>query len=226
MDAERPCGGGSGRVVGDPTTTVTGISIDSRSIQPGEAFFAIRGEIRDGHRFVEGALSRGASLAVVAEDRLSELPPEGRYVVVADVLEALRALGRAARARTNAKIVAITGSVGKTSSKEMLRLALAKCGRTHASVASYNNHWGVPLTLARMPANTEFGVFEIGMNHAGEITPLVAMVRPHVAIVTTVAPVHLAQFDSVEGIARAKGEIFTGLEPGGGGGAQRLQRAL
>ncbi|PTW58812.1 UDP-N-acetylmuramoyl-tripeptide--D-alanyl-D-alanine ligase [Breoghania corrubedonensis] len=205
----------SGRIIGDPTTTITGISIDSRSIQPGEAFFAIKGEIRDGHKFVEGALSRGAALAVVAEDRLSELPPEGRYVAVPDVLQALQDLGRAARARTNAKIIAVTGSVGKTSSKEMLRLALAKSGRTHASVASYNNHWGVPLTLARMPANTEYGVFEIGMNHAGEITPLVAMVRPHVAIVTTVAPVHLAQFVSVEDIARAKAEIFTGLEPGG-----------
>ncbi len=204
-----------GRVVGDPTTTITGISIDSRTIQPGEAFFCIKGDVHDGHRFAEAALSRGAALAVVCEERLSEVPPEGRYVVVSDVLGALEDLGRAARARTQAKIVAVTGSVGKTSSKEMLRIALSKSGRTHASVASFNNHWGVPLTLARMPEDTEYGVFEIGMNHPGEITPLTRMVRPDFVIITTVEPVHLAQFESVEAIARAKAEIFEGLEPGG-----------
>ncbi len=122
---------------------------------------------------------------------------------------------RFARARTNARVVAVTGSVGKTSAKEMLRQALAACGATHASAASYNNHWGVPLTLARMPAETRFGVFEIGMNHAGEITPLTRMVRPHVALVTTIAPVHIEHLGSLEAIADAKAEIFLGLEPGG-----------
>lgn len=204
-----------GRVVGDVEANVTGISIDSRSVTRGEAFFAIMGDRFDGHDFVAGALKRGAALAVVAEDRLADLPDDGRYVVVADVLGALEDLGRAARARTDARILAVTGSVGKTSSKEMLRLALGACGRTHASVASFNNHWGVPLTLARMPADTEYGVFEIGMNHPGEITTLVAMVRPHVAIITTVEPVHLEFFGSVEAIAKAKAEIFSGLEPDG-----------
>ena len=128
---------------------------------------------------------------------------------------ALERLGGAARARTRARVVAVTGSVGKTSTKEALRLALTQGGAVHASVASYNNHWGVPLTLARMPKATRFGVFEIGMNHAGEITPLTCMVRPHVAIITTVAAVHIENFASVEAIADAKAEIFDGLEPGG-----------
>ncbi len=124
-------------------------------------------------------------------------------------------LARGARARTPAQIVAVTGSVGKTGTKEAMRLVFAASGATHASVASYNNHWGVPLTLARMPPDSRFGIFEIGMNHAGEITPLVAMVRPHVALVTNVAPVHLEYFDSIEAIACAKAEIFSGLERGG-----------
>ncbi|MCA1951621.1 MAG: UDP-N-acetylmuramoylalanyl-D-glutamyl-2,6-diaminopimelate--D-alanyl-D-alanine ligase, partial [Hyphomicrobiales bacterium] len=136
-------------------------------------------------------------------------------LVVEDALAAMEALGRAARARMRGPVIAVTGSVGKTSTKEMLRLALSRLGATHASVASYNNHWGVPLTLSRMPAATEFGVFEIGMSNPFEILPLTAMVRSHVAIVTTVAPVHLAQFHGIEGIADAKGEIFAGLEPGG-----------
>jgi UDP-N-acetylmuramoyl-tripeptide--D-alanyl-D-alanine ligase len=127
----------------------------------------------------------------------------------------MRQLGRAARKRTDAKIVAITGSVGKTGTKEAMRLALSRQGRTHASVASYNNHWGVPLTLSRMPRETEFGIFEIGMNHAHEILPLTAMVRPHVAVITTIEPVHIEFFSSLWGIADAKGEIFSGLEPGG-----------
>ncbi|NBN63368.1 UDP-N-acetylmuramoylalanyl-D-glutamyl-2,6-diaminopimelate--D-alanyl-D-alanine ligase [Microvirga tunisiensis] len=204
-----------GTVAGTPADAITGISIDSRTLEPGDAFVAIAGERFDGHDFVEAALTAGASLALVARDRLASLPADGRYVVVEDVLEALRQLGRAARARSSARIVAVTGSVGKTSTKEALRLALSRCGKTHASVASFNNHWGVPLTLARMPRDVAFGVFEIGMNHAGEITPLVQMVRPHVAIITTVQAVHLEFFDSVEGIAKAKAEIFNGLEPGG-----------
>ncbi|TBW38713.1 UDP-N-acetylmuramoylalanyl-D-glutamyl-2,6-diaminopimelate--D-alanyl-D-alanine ligase [Siculibacillus lacustris] len=204
-----------GRVVGSPRAEVHGISIDSRTIDSDEAFFAILGDSRDGHDFVPAALERGAALAVVAEARLAELPADGRYLVVDDVLEALRAIGRAARARTNARIVAVTGSVGKTSTKEALRHVLSEQGKTHASVASYNNHWGVPLTLARMPADCAFGIFEIGMNHAGEITPLAHLVRPHVAVVTTVAPVHLEFFRDVDAIAEAKAEIFDGLEPGG-----------
>lgn len=205
----------AGRPHGDPTAEIGGISIDSRTIAAGEAFFAIQGDARDGHDFVEAALARGAGVCVVAEDKLGALPAGGRYVVVDDVLDALRRLAVAARARTGARIVAVTGSVGKTSTKEALRHVLAAQGKTHASVASYNNHWGVPLTLARMPADCAYGIFEIGMNHAGEITPLTAMVRPHVAVVTTVAPVHLEFFRDVEAIAEAKAEIFTGLEPGG-----------
>jgi UDP-N-acetylmuramoyl-tripeptide--D-alanyl-D-alanine ligase len=194
---------------------VTGISIDSRTLEPGEAYFAIRGEVHDGHDFVGAALERGAALAVVSASKFTSLPRGGRYVVVDDVLQALRRLGRAARVRTAARIVAVTGSVGKTSTKEALRAVLATQGRVHAAVGSFNNHWGVPLTLARMPADTQYGVFEIGMNHAGEIADLVPLVRPHVAIVTTIAPVHLEFFASTAKIAEAKAEIFLGLEPGG-----------
>lgn len=205
----------AGVAKGDLGDAVTGISIDSRTLEPGDAYIAIKGDRLDGHDYVEAALEAGASLALVAEDRLCDLPADGRYVAVPDPLEAMRALGRAARARTKARIVAVTGSVGKTGTKEALRLCLEPSGKVHASVASFNNHWGVPLTLARMPADTDFGVFEIGMNHAGEITPLARMVRPHVAIITTVQAVHLEFFDSVEKIAQAKAEIFNGLEPGG-----------
>jgi UDP-N-acetylmuramoyl-tripeptide--D-alanyl-D-alanine ligase len=194
---------------------IGGLSIDSRTIRPGEAFFAITGETRDGHDFVPGALAAGAGLAVIARDRRDCFPAAAPLLVVDDVLEGLRALGRAARSRSSAKIIAVTGSVGKTGTKEALRLALSACGETHASVASYNNHWGVPLSLARMPARARFAVFEIGMNHAGEIAPLTRLVRPHVAIITTVEPVHLEFFESVEAIADAKAEIFLGVTPGG-----------
>lgn len=204
-----------GELRGADIPHVTGVSIDSRSIAAGEAFVAIAGERFDGHDFAAKACEAGAALAIVARERADELPSQGRYLVVEDPLEALRDLGRASRARSRARIVAVTGSVGKTSTKDMLKLALSPSGRTHAPVASFNNHWGVPLTLARMPADTEFGVFEIGMNHAGEITPLVQMVRPHVVAITTVEAVHLEFFGSVERIAQAKGEIFLGLEPGG-----------
>ncbi len=213
LDAFVEAAGGSTR--GDAGADITGISIDSRTLEPGDAFVAIRGDRLDGHDYVAAALEAGASVALVAEDRLAELPEDGRYVVVADPMEALRGLAVAARARTGARIVAVTGSVGKTGTKEALRLALAPSGKVHASVASFNNHWGVPLTLARMPKDTEYGIFEVGMNHAGEISPLVRMVRPHAAIITTVQPVHLEFFDSVEKIAQAKAEIFEGLEPGG-----------
>ncbi|WP_269580894.1 UDP-N-acetylmuramoylalanyl-D-glutamyl-2,6-diaminopimelate--D-alanyl-D-alanine ligase [Roseibium sp. Sym1] len=213
LDAFVDAAGGS--IKGDAGAEITGISIDSRTLEPGDAFVAIKGDRLDGHDYVAAALDAGASLALVAESRIGDLPEDGRYVVVEDPLEALRNLGIAARERTGARIVAVTGSVGKTGTKEALRLTLEPSGKVHASVASFNNHWGVPLTLARMPADTDFGVFEIGMNHAGEITPLVKMVRPHVAIITTVQPVHLEFFDSVEQIAKAKAEIFDGLEPGG-----------
>jgi UDP-N-acetylmuramoyl-tripeptide--D-alanyl-D-alanine ligase len=203
--------------VGPVPQSVTGLSIDSRSIKPGEAFFAIRGDIHDGHDFVGAALKAGAALAVVSLDRWQglDLPAGAPLLLVGDVLEALRGLAVAARARSAAKIVAVTGSVGKTSTKEAVALALGSAGQTHASTASFNNHWGVPLSLARMPKPARYGVFEIGMNHAGEIAPLARMVRPHVALVTAVEAVHLAFFSTVAAIADAKAEIFAGVEPGG-----------
>jgi UDP-N-acetylmuramoyl-tripeptide--D-alanyl-D-alanine ligase len=194
---------------------IPGLSIDTRTIKPGEAFFAIQGENRDGHDFVEAALKAGAGLAVVAKAKQAVMPKDEPLLIVPDVLAALNELARASRARSAAKIVAVTGSVGKTGTKEALRLVLSRQGETHASAASYNNHWGVPLSLALMPQSAKFGVFEIGMNHAGEITPLTQLVRPHVAIVTTIAPVHLEFFGTLDAIADAKAEIFSGVEPGG-----------
>jgi UDP-N-acetylmuramoyl-tripeptide--D-alanyl-D-alanine ligase len=191
--------------------SIDGISIDSRTIRPGEAFFAIAGENRDGHDFVPAALAAGAGLAVIAGDRRSSFANGSPLLVVPDVLAGLRELAGAARARSQAKVVAVTGSVGKTGTKEALRLALAADGETHASVASYNNHWGVPLSLARCPETARYAVFEIGMNHPGEIEPLSRLVHPHVAIITAVEPVHLEFFASVEAIADAKAEIFCGL---------------
>ena len=193
---------------------VPGISIDSRTIGKGEAFFAIQGDARDGHDFVEAALKSGAGLAVVARAQAARFPG-APLLLVDDVLEALRELARAARARFAGKVIAVTGSVGKTGTKEALRLALSRDGATHVSAASYNNHWGVPLSLARCPLDAKYAVFEIGMNHAGEITPLTRLARPHVAIVTTVEPVHLEFFGTLEKIADAKAEIFLGVEPGG-----------
>ncbi|MEI9803299.1 MAG: UDP-N-acetylmuramoylalanyl-D-glutamyl-2,6-diaminopimelate--D-alanyl-D-alanine ligase [Pseudolabrys sp.] len=194
---------------------ITGISIDTRSIARGEAFFAIQGDSRDGHDFVEAALKAGAGVAVVARAKRAQFPADAPLLLVDDVLEALRDLARASRARLSAKVIGVTGSVGKTGTKEALRLALGADGETYASVASYNNHWGVPLSLARCPADVKYAIFEIGMNHAGEITPLTKLVRPHIAIVTTIEPVHLEYFGSLEKIADAKAEIFAGLEPGG-----------
>jgi UDP-N-acetylmuramoyl-tripeptide--D-alanyl-D-alanine ligase len=203
-----------GSCLGDATMPVTGLSIDSRSLGQGEGFVAIRGPNRDGHSFVEAALASGAACAIV--DRSFPAGDEERLVRVGDTLEALNALGRAGRARaTDTVVIAVTGSVGKTGTKEALRLTLAPSGSVHASVKSYNNHWGVPLSLGNMPKDVRFGVFEIGMNHAGEIDVLTRLVRPHIAIVTTVAPVHLGFFRSVEDIADAKAEIFHGLEPAG-----------
>jgi UDP-N-acetylmuramoyl-tripeptide--D-alanyl-D-alanine ligase len=194
---------------------IAGISIDSRTVAAGEAFFAIKGDTHDGHDFVAAALRQGAALAVVARDRRKQFGDDAPLLVVDDVLAGLGDLARAARTRSAARIVAVTGSVGKTSTKEALALALGSSGATHASAASFNNHWGVPLSLARMARSARYGVFEIGMNHAGEITPLARMVRPHIGIVTAVEPVHLEFFASVAAIADAKAEIFLGIEPGG-----------
>ena len=194
---------------------LSGLSIDSRTIAPGEAYFAIKGDVHDGHDFVAAALKAGAALAVVEAAQREKFASDAPLLVVDDVLAGLVDLARAARARLNAQVIAVTGSVGKTSTKEALRRVLGAQGPTHASAASFNNHWGVPLSLARCPASVRFAIFEIGMNHAGEIEPLVQLVRPHVAIITTVEPVHLEFFAGIEAIADAKAEIFAGVEPGG-----------
>jgi UDP-N-acetylmuramoyl-tripeptide--D-alanyl-D-alanine ligase len=195
--------------------SVSSLSIDSRTGAPGEAFFAIRGDRRDGHDFVVDALAAKAALAVVAADRRAQFPADAPLLVVSDVLGALRDLAAAARARTHGKVIGVTGSAGKTGTKEALRLALSKDGKTHASFASYNNHWGVPLSLARCPASARYAVFEMGMNHPGEIAPLSRLVRPHVALITTIAPVHLEFLGSLANIADAKAEIFLGVPPDG-----------
>ncbi len=200
-----------GEAIGD--WQVSGISIDTRTLQPGDLFVALKAA-RDGHDFVAQALEKGAGAALVTH-RPTGVAADAPLLIVEDVQAALEGLGQAARARTQAKVIAVTGSVGKTSTKEMLACMLADQGRTHAAVASYNNHWGVPLTLARMPRDTEFSVIEIGMNHPGEIAPLARQARPHVAMVTTVAAVHLEAFDDVAGIAREKSAVMEGLEPGG-----------
>ena len=194
---------------------ISGLSIDSRTIAPGEAYFAIKGDVHDGHDFVAAALKAGAALAVVEAAQRDKFASDAPLLVVDDVLAGLVALAHAARARLHAQVIAITGSVGKTSTKEALRRVLDAQGPTHASTASFNNHWGVPLSLARCPASVRFAVFEIGMNHAGEIGTLVKMVRPQVAVITTVEPVHLEFFTGIEAIADAKAEIFAGVEPGG-----------
>lgn len=190
---------------------VNGVAFDSREVGPGDLFIALKGETTDGHRFVDGAFEQGAAGAITSQ------PVAHPHVQVADTTAALDALGVAARARTAAKIAGVTGSVGKTGTKEALSAALArgKRGAVHRSVKSYNNHTGVPLSLSRMPADSAFGIFEMGMNHAGELAALTRLVRPHVALITTVAAAHIEFFGSVEAIADAKGEIFEGLEPGG-----------
>jgi MurE/MurF fusion protein len=204
----------AGSCLGASGTPVTGFSIDTRSLKPGEGFVAISGPNRDGHAFVGAALDQGAACAIV--NSAFTAGDEERLVRVADTFKALNDLGRASRARArDTMVIAVTGSVGKTGTKEALKIALASSGSVHASSKSFNNHWGVPLSLANMPRDTRFGVFEAGMNHAGEIDGLTRLIRPHIAIVTTVAPVHLGFFRSVEDIADAKAEIFRGLEPGG-----------
>jgi UDP-N-acetylmuramoyl-tripeptide--D-alanyl-D-alanine ligase len=206
----------NGRPVGELPEGITGISIDTRTLRDGEAFFAIKGDALDGHDFATAAVAAGAALLVVAEAKLPALGKlKAPMIVVDDVLAAMTRLGLASRARSHAQIIAVTGSVGKTTTKEALRHVLSEAGKVHASVASFNNHWGVPLTLARMPQDTDYGIFEIGMNHADEIRPLVKMVRPHVALVTLIAPAHLGHFRNLQEIAAAKAEIFEGLLPGG-----------
>jgi UDP-N-acetylmuramoyl-tripeptide--D-alanyl-D-alanine ligase len=188
-----------------------GVAFDSREIRPSDLFIALTGEATDGHRFIGQAFAAGATGAIVSD------PVEGPHVLVADTMTALNQLGRAGRARAEVKAIGVTGSVGKTGTKEALYAALDRSvrGRVHRSVKSYNNHTGVPLSLARMPPDSKFGVFEMGMNHAGELAALTRLVRPHVAIVTWIASVHREFFDSEEAIADAKGEIFQGLEPDG-----------
>jgi UDP-N-acetylmuramoyl-tripeptide--D-alanyl-D-alanine ligase len=208
-DAEIATGGSSAA-----DWVATGISIDSRSLRAGELFIALRGPNHDGHDFVRTVLERGAAGAMV--DRcVADLPSAAPLLRVSDTLAGLGALGAAARNRSRARIIAVTGSVGKTGTKEALRLTLASSGATYASAGGLNNHWGAPLSLARLPPEASYGVFELGMNHAGEIASLTKLVRPHIALVTTVEPAHLGFFPSVEAIADAKAEIFLGLEPGG-----------
>ncbi|MGI9508502.1 MAG: UDP-N-acetylmuramoyl-tripeptide--D-alanyl-D-alanine ligase [Geminicoccaceae bacterium] len=193
--------------------SVVGVSIDSRTVLPGELFIALRGPNHDGHRFVQAALDRGAACLVdTISAKLAETAP---LIKVEDTMAALTALGQAARQRSSAKITAITGSVGKTGTKEALRLALSPQGVAHASVSSFNNHWGVPLSLARAPRHAVYEIYELGMNAPGEIADLARLVRPEVALITTIAPAHLGHFPSVDAIAEAKAEIFQGLMPGG-----------
>jgi len=193
---------------------VNGVSIDTRTLRSGDLFVALKGDNRDGREFVGRAFAAGAAAAIVAGPVEPALAALGPIFAVDDALGALERLASAARARAEARVVAVTGSVGKTSAKEMLRVALGEAGPTHASAASYNNHWGVPLTLARLPSSAAFAVVEIGMNHSGEIAPLVALARPEVALVTTIAPVHIEYLGSLEAIADAKAEIFSAFAPG------------
>jgi UDP-N-acetylmuramoyl-tripeptide--D-alanyl-D-alanine ligase len=190
----------------------TGMSIDTRTLKPGDLFVALKGDTLDGHAFVRAAFDAKASAALVSRQPDGVAGP---LLTVANTQRGLEDLARASRARSRAKIVAVTGSAGKTTTKEMLRLAFGALGSTHASAESYNNHWGVPLSLAAMPRETQFGVFEVGMNHFGELRALVSFVRPHVALITTIAPAHLEFFGSCEAIADAKSEIFEGILPGG-----------
>ncbi|MBV9527122.1 UDP-N-acetylmuramoyl-tripeptide--D-alanyl-D-alanine ligase [Sphingomonas sp.] len=189
----------------------SGVTFDSREVQFGDLFVAMPGTVQDGHQFVAGAFASGAAGVLVSQS------VDGPHVLVDDVFAALQALGRAARDRTSARIVGVTGSVGKTSTKEALFAALDRCapGKVHRSVKSYNNHTGVPLSLARMPRDSEYAVLEMGMNNAGEIAALTRQVRPHVTIITAIAPAHIENLGSEEAIADAKAEIFQGLQPGG-----------
>ncbi len=204
------------RATGGTTTApwqATGISIDTRNLQPGDLFVALRDQ-RDGHDYVAAAFAAGAAAALISNMDIPA-PAGAPLLVVPDVQVALEALARDRRARTRCCVLAVTGSVGKTSCKDMLRLALDGQGAVHVSEKSYNNRWGVPLTLARMPSDTDYLVVEIGMNQPGEIAPLARLVRPHIGLITTVGAAHLAAFDDLAGIAREKAQLLAGLEPGG-----------
>jgi UDP-N-acetylmuramoyl-tripeptide--D-alanyl-D-alanine ligase len=190
---------------------VTGVTFDSREVGPGDLFVAMPGTVHDGHKFVDAAFAAGAAGVIVSQ------PANGPHVLVEDTFAALQALGRASRERSRATIIGVTGSVGKTSTKEALYAALDRNrpGKVHRSVKSYNNHTGVPLSLSRMPRDAEFAVLEMGMNNKGEIAALTRQVRPHLALITSIAPAHIENLGSMEAIADAKGEIFEGLEQGG-----------
>jgi UDP-N-acetylmuramoyl-tripeptide--D-alanyl-D-alanine ligase len=200
----------TGGTMGAPFAA-TGVSIDTRTIHPGDLFVALRGETSDGHAFVADAIAKGAAGAMVHH----AVPQVSRLLLVDDTLAGLHRLGGYARERFTGRLVAITGSVGKTTTKEMLRTILTAFGITHAAVASYNNHWGLPLTLARMPPDAEFCVAEIGMNHAGEIAPLARLARPDAAVITAVEKAHIGFLGSIEAIADEKAELLHALEPGG-----------
>ncbi len=208
----------SGKLIGDSAATqwsATGIAIDSREVVAGDIFFALQTGATDGHDYVADAFKNGAVCAVVSKHN-DEIGSHGSILLVDDTLRALQDLGQGARYRCAAKVIGVTGSVGKTGTKELLAAGLGVQGQTHAAIRSFNNYIGVPLTLASMHAGTDYGVFEIGMNHAGEITPLAKQVKPDIAIITTVAPVHSEHFeDGVTGIAKAKSEIFSGMNQGG-----------
>jgi UDP-N-acetylmuramoyl-tripeptide--D-alanyl-D-alanine ligase len=207
LEAEAATLGATGRAF-----NVSGLSIDTRTLKEGDLFVALKGDNRDGHDFVRAAFDAKAGAALVTH---APAGVSGPLLTVAHTQRGLEDLARAARARSNAKILAVTGSAGKTTTKEILRLACNALGRTHASAASHNNHWGVPLSLASLPRDAEYGIFEVGMNHFGELRNLVSFVKPHVALVTTIAPAHLEFFGNCEAIADAKSEIFEGLLPGG-----------
>ncbi|MDD3182492.1 MAG: UDP-N-acetylmuramoylalanyl-D-glutamyl-2,6-diaminopimelate--D-alanyl-D-alanine ligase [Alphaproteobacteria bacterium] len=194
--------------------TATGVSIDSRTVQKDDLFIAIKGPSLDGHDYVRAAFDAGAVAAIV-DHQPQLVPPDAPLLQVEDTFTALQDLGRVGRARATARIVAVTGSVGKTSCKEQLRLMLGAIDETYATQGSLNNHWGVPLSLSRLPPSAKYGVFEIGMNHAGELGPLSREVKPHVALITNIEAVHLEYFLSTEAIADAKAEIFLGMDPGG-----------
>lgn len=194
--------------------TASGVSIDSRTVQTGDLFVAIKGPSLDGHNYVRAAFDAGA-IAAIVEHQPPQVPPDAPLLFVEDTFAALQDLGRVARANSQARIVAVTGSVGKTSSKEQLRLMLGAVDETYATQGSLNNQWGVPLSLSRLPPSARFGVFEIGMNHAGELGPLSREVKPHVALITNIEAVHLEHFASTEAIADAKAEIFLGMDPAG-----------
>ena len=202
-------------IIGAKETAIKRVIIDSREAQAGDLFIALRGENNDGHDYVRTALAQGASAAIVDQNFTHKDDENLTLIIVPNTMQALEDLGQYARGRVQAKIIGITGSVGKTSTKELLSIALAAHGKTHASIKSYNNHWGVPLTLANMPADCQYGIFEMGMNHHGELTKLSAQVRPDIAIITNIEAAHIGHFKGLQDIAEAKSEIMSGMPKNG-----------